>query len=116
MAINIYRQLSPFEILKLYILSNGDIVYRQLNRRFFSPIIAVWSVLLSTPQIYMGKKFQQPTRASANAMKHLQARFTKSCNTSLLFNSILATVVVKFRQLKRVIALKYSLLKMTNMR
>ena len=42
-----------------------------------------------------------------NAMKHLQVRFTKFCKTSLLLRTILATIVVKFRLLKGVIALRY---------
>jgi hypothetical protein len=40
-------------------------------------------------------------------MKHLQARFTKFCKTSLFLNSILATVLEKLRVLKGVLALKY---------
>ena len=43
--------------------------------------------------------------SGANAMKHLQARFTKFCKTSEFLNSILATIVVKFRLFEGVIAL-----------
>ena len=52
----------------------------------------------------------------ANAMKHLQARFTKFCKTSQFLNSILAAIVVKFTVLKDVIALKCQVLKLTHIR
>jgi len=44
--------------------------------------------------------------SGANAMKHLQARFTKFCKTGQFLNSILATIVVKFTVFKDVIAFK----------
>ena len=52
----------------------------------------------------------------ANAMKHSQARFTKFCKTSQFLNSILAAIVVKFSLLEGVIALKCSVLYLTNIK
>ena len=58
----------------------------------------------------VAKNVEEKCASGANAMKHLQARFTKFCKTSQFLDSILVAIVVKFQVLEVVIALKCSVL------